>query len=470
MKRAVAVLFTILGASLLSLMGSVPAPAAPPEAKAVTPAAQLKTATPIKHFLVLMQADHSFDNYFGTYPGADGIPTDTCMPDSTPGGTGCSRPFRLGGKAIVDLGHNAEVYREQYNNGKMDGFVSAFGGQGGVGNLAMGYYDDQDIPFYWNVADHFVLFDRLFTSAAGGSVWNHMFWVSGSPGNPDGDTLPTDGGSFDNVTTIFDRLQAAGISWKFYVQSYKPEITFRNPGTGDQAAQIVRVPLLNYNRFLDNPDLRRHIVDISEYAKDAESGKLPAVSFMVPAGSSEHPPGSIQAGESFTRTLLSALMRSSAWSSSAFMVTYDDWGGWYDHVKPPITDKYGYGFRSPALLVSPYAKKGFIDHTTLDFTSELKFIETNWDVAPLADRDAAANNITNAFDFGAPPRPPVLLDRTRTPPSPSNSPPYVVYGAYGLAMLVATVFVFAASSDRRWPTLVRLAREKLALVRRRVLP
>jgi phospholipase C len=175
---------------------------------------------------------------------------------------------------------------------------------------------------------------------------------------------------------------------------------------------------------------------------------------MVPSGASEHPPGSIQAGETFVRGLVNTLMRSSAWNSSAMMWTYDDWGGWYDHVKPPSVDKYGYGFRSPALLVSPYAKRGFIDHTTLDFTSELKFIETNWGVPPLAERDAKANNIMGAFDFGAPPRESALLDRTRTPPPVPGSRASVVYVVYGLATLLAGAFVLAASRGRRRPRLL----------------
>jgi phospholipase C len=212
----------------------------------------------------------------------------------------------------------------------------------------MGYYDDRDIPFYWNVADNYVLFDRLFTSASGGSVWNHMFWVTGTPGNPDADVLLP--GGFDHVPTIFDRLHDAGISWKFYVQNYRPEITFRTPGEGDAASQVVWVPLLNYNRFLDDPQLSSRIVDMEEYFRDLQQGDLPAVSFMVPSGASEHPPGSIQAGERFVRSLINALMSSSAWDSSAFMWTYDDWGGWYDHVPPPQVDEYGYGFRAPALL------------------------------------------------------------------------------------------------------------------------
>jgi phospholipase C len=118
------------------------------------------------------------------------------------------------------------------------------------------------------------------------------------------------------------------------------------------------------------------------------------------------------------------------------MWTYDDWGGWYDHVKPPQVDQYGYGFRAPALLVSPYAKKGEVNHTTIDFTSQLKFIQNNWGVEPLAKRDAAANDISSAFDFAAPPRPPIVLAEERDVPKPPPPATGIVYTLYGLALAV----------------------------------
>ena len=411
------------------------------------PAGQLQTTTPIKHFMVLMQENHSFDNYFGTYPGADGIPADTCMPVDPTGATttDCVKPFYIGGDGVADLGHTSKVFEAEYNNGAMDGFISAFGKQRDVGQQAMGYYDERDIPYYWNIADDYVLFDRLFTSAAAGSVWNHMFWVTGTPGNFEADALKPTG--FDDVPTIFDRLQAAGISWKFYVQHYQPDLTFRTPAALEQSAQTAWVPLLNYNRFLDDPALNSRIVDMSEYYQDLANGTLPAVSFMVPSGASEHPPGSIQAGERFVRSLVTALMASSSWKSSAFMWTYDDWGGWYDHVSPPAVDQYGYGFRSPGLLVSPYAKKGYVDHTTLDFTSELKFIENNWGVAPLAERDSTANDITSAFDFRSGPREALLTGTTRAPTARPDPRATSVYLSYGAVLLVP--FLFAAAAIRR---------------------
>ena len=425
------------------------ASAAPGHLNKAPSAEQQPTTTPIKHFVVLMQENHSFDNYFGTYPGVDGLPPNTCMPKDPTGvtTTDCVAPFHIGGHSVIDLGHSGDVYRAEINGGQMNGFISAFTNRGGAGSEAMGYYDDRDIPFYWNVADNYVLFDRLFTSAAAGSVWNHMYWVTGSPGNPQADTLLP--GGFDNVPTIFDRLQAAGIPWKFYVQNYKPEINFRTGAAGDAGSQVVWVPPLNYNRFLDDPALNSRIVGMDQYYEDLHDGTLPAVSFMVPSGASEHPPGSIQSGERFVRGLVNELMRSSSWNSSAFMWTYDDWGGWYDHVVPPAVDAYGYGFRSPGLLVSPYAKRGHVDHTTLDFTSELKFIENNWGVQPLAARDANAHDITSAFDFSSPARAPVLLDRSRTTPALPDTRTNAVYVSYGAAGLLLVVLMTIGLTRRR---------------------
>ena len=209
-----------------------------------------------------------------------------------------------------------------------------------------------------------------------------------------------------NVPTIFDSLQKAGVSWKFYVQNYDPNITYRDLGTiGNRASQVIWVPLLNFDRFLDDPELSSHIVDLNQYYVDLRQGTLPAVAYIAPSGASEHPPGSLISGQRFVKSLIQELMRSSAWSSSAFLLSYDDWGGWYDHVAPPQVDQYGYGLRVPALLISPYAKQGYIDSTTLDFTSILKFIEENWGLEPLAERDAKANNFLSAFDFKQPAAP-----------------------------------------------------------------
>jgi phospholipase C len=396
-----------------------------------------------------MQENHSYDNYFGTYPRGDGIPKGTCIPNNPlKGKKPCVKPFPLLHRAVVDLKHDRPTYRLQYDNGKMDGFVSAYYREEDTSNvLPMGYYTGKDLlPFYWNVADQYVLFDRYFTSAAAGSVENHMYWVTGVPGNKY-DVVPRQG--WGNLPTIFDRLQAAGVSWKFYVQNYNPHITFRNGARGDRGAQVVWVPLLDYARFIDDPKLSSHIVDMSQYYKDLESGNLPSVSYLVPSGASEHPPGSIEAGERFVKTLIVGLMESSYWKSSAFMWSYDDWGGWFDHVRPPQVDSFGYGFRAPALLVSAYARKGYIDHTTLDFTSDLKFIEQNWNVEPLATRDRNAKTFMNAFDFNRPPRSPVIIPYVRGVKEPPQPRRVVIDVAYSFTLIFPSLLLLFAAVRTR---------------------
>jgi phospholipase C len=433
-------------------------------AQAEAPSQANKPNTPIEHFIVLMQENHTFDNYFGTYPGAEGIPEGTCMPvdpfDNR--NTECVEPFHIGDRPIDDLDHSESTFGLQYNKGLMNGFVYALNQRNQNGALAMGYYDDRDLPYYWNLVDEYVLFDHMFSSDHGGSFANHMFWVSGQQG---GSRLSEEG--YDHVQTIFDRLEERGISWKFYVQNYDPGINYRTSEqiSGNRASQVIWVPILNMARFLDDPELSSHIVDLSEYYKDLENGTLPAVAYIAPAGASEHPPGSIRSGQKFVKGLIQALMRSSSWDSSAFMVMYDDWGGWYDHVVPPQVDKFGYGMRVPAFMVSAYAKRGHIEKTVLDFTSVMKFIEENWDLEPLAKRDAKANNFLTAFNFSAPPREPVFIPFERVVKEERVEPRrYVIYSAYGGAIALSILmFVWTAvGSDLR--------RKLMAYFKRRIQP
>jgi len=392
--------------------------------------------TPIKHFVFLFQENHTFDNYFGTRPGVDGIPAGTCMPVVPGTAKPCVKPHWIGDDPIVDLGHTRVQYDREYNGGKMDGFVAANSDNGRDGAIAMGHYDDRDLPYYWNLADNYVLFDRFFSSAKAGSVANHMFAVTATPGvTGRSERIPPEG--WGDLPTIFDRLQDAGVSWKFYIENYDPSINYKTRDRVelvDRAAQVIWAPVLAYQRFVEDPELNKHIVDLDQYYKDVQHGTLPAVSYIVPSGDSEHPPGRIQAGQRLVRALVNELMRSTSWDSSAFLWSYDDWGGWYDHVKPPSVDSWGYGFRVPALLVSPYARKGFVDHETSDFTSILKFIETNWDLPPMAERDRKANDLTEAFDFTASPRAPVILGTERDVAPRERPKTGPIYGAYAFAL------------------------------------
>ena len=201
---------------------------------------------------------------------------------------------------------------------------------------------------------------------------------------------------------------------------------------------------------------------MSRYYADLRNGTLPEVAYLTPSGASEHPPGSLATGQRFVRGLVNSLMASRSWNSSAFLVAYDDWGGWYDHVLPPQRDTNGDGFRVPALLVSPYARRHFIDHTALDFTSMLKFIEQNWRLRPLTRLDAAAGSIMGAFNFRKGPRPPAIIPLQRaTAGSTSRTVRDAqLYGLYGLGVMASLgLILFAALRSRRRPTVMRSAGE-----------
>jgi phospholipase C len=378
---------------------------APPRASTAPPfAIDTAAAAKIKHVFVLMQENHTFDNYFGTFPGADGVinacgvPTNPADPASR-----IIRPFHLGQVRTPDLHHGEVTSRAAFDFGKMDGFIRAQLARKLPGQLALGYYDGRDLAAYWELARQYVLADRFFSSAQGGSSINHQYWVAArSSGNAD--SIPPAG---IDLLTIFDRLDAAKVSWKFYVKNYTPALSFHNRLPNDSRdAQLAWVPLLTMPRFVDDPARMARITDLANLYSDLVTGDAPAVSYIIQGGTSEHPPGHIVNGEIATVAIISAITRSRLWQSSAIILTWDDWGGWYDHVAPPQVDRDGYGFRVPALIISPYAKRGFVFHETADFTSILKFIERLHGLAPLTTRDEQANDLMHAFDFQQPARSP----------------------------------------------------------------
>jgi phospholipase C len=439
---------------------------------------------PIEHVVFLMQENHTFDNYFASFPGESPVP-NTCQanwiptpvpnptPTKTPAPTSsgspkpspssknkatpspspsptpppsaseCYTPFHLSSHRTVDLNHSTQAALRAFDGGKMDGFSAAQGQYNLPNNLSVGYYDGTDLPLYYNLASQYVLADNFFSSAMGSSQINHMYSVAARGGG----VVPTNGYNFQ---TIFDELQAAGVSWKFYVQNYDPTITYRNTsGTSTKESQLIWAPLLNFSRFIDDPALASHIVDLQQYYTDLQSNQLPSVAYLVPSGLSEHPPGDISAGQSFAVTTATSLMRSSAWDSSVWAVAWDDWGGWYDHVPPPQVDGDGYGFRVPAIIVSPYARSGTIDHTTYDFTSILKFIEDNWSLQPLTARDATANSIGNALDLGRPAAAPAFPAQTYPIPArPDTANRSILLAIY--AVVVAFAVVCGAFLLRPW--------------------
>jgi phospholipase C len=443
----------LMGAGQFGAATAVAAPRTP-KAAAVQPSgrrAEPKPLTPIRHLLYLMQGDRTFDNYFGTYPGADGLPQQVCLPLvlSKPR-NGCVRPHSLGTAPLEALAPSKGLLEYQYQAGQMNGFVAAFVRQGRDGTMVMGHYDRAQLPFYWALADNYVLFDRFFAASEDGARVNRSYWVSAA-------TQPTVEANrqtgYGNQPTIFDRLQAAGVSWKFYVEHYDARQTFRAATAGDPVGQTVRVPLLNYPRFVDDSALRAHIVDLSQYYRDVAGGNLPAVSYFATSGASERSSRSIGAGQRLTRSVVSQLMLSQAWHSSAVMLSYDGSGGWFDHVPPPSSPDGRLGFRVPALLVSPYVRPGTVNHSVLSYPSVLRFIEDNWGLAPLGRWDRSAASLGTAFDFGVETGTVSLL-----PITPRDLRPLVAVGvayhgylgALGAAVLLLLLAFTGPTLRRAW--------------------
>jgi phospholipase C len=417
----------------------------------------------IRHVVVIMQENRSFDSYFGTFPGADGIPADACVPD--PETRRCVRPYP--DHADVNGGgpHGAPSAKSDVDGGKMDGFVAqaeratrgCFYADPACTSAArpdvMGYHTAGDIPNYWSYARRFVLQDRMFEPNASWSLPEHLFQVSEwsarctqhdnpsscrnelqNPGLPPGFARTTRRQrttppiyAWTDLTYLLHRH---GVSWGYYVvNGTEPDCE------DDEAVSCAPVRQNATTLGIWNPlpyfDTVRHdhqlgnIQSVSHFYAAAKSGSLPAVSWVVPSGDvSEHPPGKVSAGQAYVTSLVNAVMRSPDWSSTAIFLAWDDWGGFYDHAPPPRVDENGYGLRVPAMLISPYARRGFVDHQTLSFDAYDKFIEDDFlggqrldpatdgrpDPRPDVREDAdQLGDLAAEFDFAQPPRAPVLL-------------------------------------------------------------
>jgi len=345
----------------------------------------------IKHIVVIVEENHTFDNYFGTYPGANGIAASTPQPSTTAPDAQLVEPFMIDTTTIThDLSHTWASAHQAYDGGNMDGFVIASNS-----SLSMGYFDPLLIQDYWDYASQFVLLDNFFTSVMGPSLPNHLYLIAGQSGgltsNASAGVIDFSSSSVNNNTfyfrTIMDELDANLISWKYYAGSYSSLNNWN--------------PLPGFASFQSNQTRQLNLAAPQQFLTDVANHNLASVVWIMPGTdqSSEHPPYDISVGERNTVSMINAIMASDYWDSTAVFLTWDDWGGWYDHVQPPQVDQFGYGFRVPCLIISPYAKQGFIDHTQGDHTSILKFIETVHSLKPLATRDASASDLMDAFDF-----------------------------------------------------------------------
>jgi len=380
----------------------------------------------IKHIVFFVKENRTFDNYFGTYPGANGARFAT---DSA----GKRVPLLHEQDVLPrDLDHSSEGAREAYDNGKMDGFdklmsFSAQTGQpqqtqGPYGNNSLTQFYQSDIPNYWSYAQNFVLGDNMFSSLMGPSFPNHLYTIAAQSGgavdNPESssaawgcdvagekveikasDGSTTLGDACFNFTTLADELDAKDYSWRYYAP----------PAGSDEGYIWSSFDAIKHIRY--GPDWK-FVVPTQQFLTDAANGSLPTVSWIVsPFNVSEHPLASVCVGENWTVQMLNALMRGPDWSSTAVFLTWDDFGGFYDHVPPQQIDSYGLGFRVPLLIISPYAKKNYIDHTQYEFSSMLRFAEDILGLPTLTNRDKRANDMMDAFDFSQSPRAPLILQQ-----------------------------------------------------------
>jgi len=350
----------------------------------VTSESEVPGATPIRHVVVIMKENHAFDNYFGTFPGVDGIPSVMSLPD---GRGGFVSLHWVNTTWTPDLPHGRAAMIEAYHNGSNDLFAVVAESQArGLGNVTVSYYDRRQLGYYWSLAENYTIGDRYFHSMLGPTVPNRLFSFAGT-----NDGLESNAIWLANISspTIFGQLQSRGISWRYYY----------SPG-------VLVAPLPTYfPEVASNPDMRARVVPMDELSKDLSSGNLAQVVYVDPSehfSISEHPPEDVAVGEAWTKTLMDAIMSGSSWSSTAIFLTWDESGGFYDHAPPPQVDHWGYGFRVPMIVVSPYARRGFVDHDTMDHTSILKFIADNWQLPYLTEREARAGNLTTAFKFMAP--------------------------------------------------------------------
>ena len=478
MKRGAGALVAAIAAALVAGACSGGAKrAGPPTTSSAPSTAPGGTAAPatgihrIKHVIVIMQENRSFDSYFGTYPGADGIPMKDGKPAAcinNPATHSCAAPYVdhadvNGGGPHSNVNAVADV-----NGGQMDGFIGqAQSGRRGCLNTTdpactnsatpdvMGYHTGSDIPNYWSYAKDFVLQDQMFEPNASWSLPSHLFMVSewsadctqhnnpssctnalqtrprdrppGAPAYYGGTTSKTPIYAWTDLTYL---LAKSHVSWGYYVVSgTEPDCENDAAESCAPVQQRAATPgIWNPLPWFDtvkNDGQLGNIQSVTNFYAAAKSGTLPAVSWVVPSGEvSEHPPAPVSFGQSYVTSLVNAVMGSPDWDSTAIFLAWDDWGGFYDHVVPPTVDQNGYGLRVPGLVISPFARSGLVDHQILSFDAYDKFIEDDFlngqridpasDGRPDPRPDVRENakvlgNLAEDFDFGQAPLAPVIL-------------------------------------------------------------
>ncbi len=426
----------------------------------------------LEHLIFIVQENRSFDHYFGTYPGADGIPTNpdgsfsVCAPDPYQDEK-CVPPYISSSFDQNGGPHAHDDSLRDVNGGKMDGFIRSlkprpafcwmdrtqdkcvdYLGPDGQPDV-MSTLPRESIPNYWAYADEFVLQDGMFAPVDSWTLPSHLFLVSGWSASCKDPWDPMSCESdlyvkYENRWLYGDEpvyawtdltwlLDEQDVSWAYYVGNdtcWVADETCPPPTRKGYETSYNRNVLPGFSSFWDGSrdGVQDNIQPFDDYFKAAEAGTLPSVSWFAPTGNiSEHPSGqsTIKTGQSYVTRLINAAMEGPEWESTAIFLTWDDWGGFYDHAKPPRIDDMGLGLRVPALVISPYSKKGYIDHNTYSFDSYLKLIEDRFlggarldpktmsrpDSRPFVREEYKIyDDITEAFDFEQEPRPPLILE------------------------------------------------------------
>jgi phospholipase C len=418
--------------------------------------------TPLRHIIVLYMENRSFDNLYGSFPGANGLPrgaglqvnaagvpyeslpavldtrkrppaADPRFPSSLPNAPFAIDAYVSPDTATGDLVHR--FYQEQFqiDGGKMDRFAAGSDAAG----LVMGYFDTRRLPMYDLVRQN-TLDDNFFHAAFGGSFLNH-FWLiaarspvwKNAPQDitarlddkgavvKDGIVTP-DGYAVNTAFTVFtphpanvdaahlvpaqtfptigERLSGKNVTWAWYSGGWNDAVA----GRPDPLFQFHHQPFAFFAAYGDGtPGRALHLKDEKDFVAAVQDGNLPAVSFVKPLGEKNEHPGytDLIQGELWLRDTVTMIQGSPVWKDCAIIITYDENGGEYDHVAPPVVDEWGPGTRVPTIVISPFARRAFVDHTRMDTTSILALIEYQYDLQPLSRRDAGANNMLTSFDF-----------------------------------------------------------------------
>ncbi len=401
------ILFT-LSLTFLTGCGGSGSPLTPPQQQ--TPLLN----SHIKHIVIIVQENRSFDNLFSGFPGADTATTGMSNGQVVPL---TPVPFEYGS----DVDHSHPGWWLDWDQGKNDGFAhTPVAGSADVTSypyptFPYAYVPRNEVQAYWSLASQYVLADRMFQSNTGPSFVSHQYLIAGQSDNAD--EVPTTGGPFQwgcdapagstvdvvgpngtdlpgpfpcfDYQTIADLFDAQKISWKYYAPAYGEDLGYI--WSAFDAIKHIRY----------GPDWAGNIMSPeTTVLSDIESANLPQVSWVIPSlANSDHPLGVSKAGPDWVTSIVNEIGASPYWDNTVVFITWDDWGGWYDHVPPPQIDAMGMGFRVPLIVVSPWAKRGYISHQQHEFGSLLKFLETRYSLPSLGTRDALSDDLSDCFDF-----------------------------------------------------------------------